>query len=228
MRFVFVSESPDRVRGGIERHAASLVGELTRRGHSARLVRPEEFVRADAEGADWLVFDGVRRLAILRHARHLRGGPRLALFPHGSFMETSRRTELRRSGAWTPPREFWSRLGFDRWLGARVFCRFDRWLVLAEAEGREIEALFGIPPERVTVVGLFVSREFLDAVARSAPVPPSASPYVCSVSRIEPRKNFGRLLEAIDGTKFRFVLAGQDRGGLAELQSTARRFPRAS
>jgi glycosyltransferase involved in cell wall biosynthesis len=227
VRFVFVSETPERVRGGIERHAKSLVDELVRRGHSARLVRPEEFVRSDAHGADWLVFDGVRRSAILRHARRSRTRPRLALFPHGSFMETARREELVRGGVWTPPTDFRWRALFDRTLGRWVYRRFDRWFVLADAEGHEVGRLFGIPPDRVTVLGLFVSREFLGAVARSGPVAPSPAPYLVSVARVERRKNFGRLLEAIADQPYRFVLAGQDRGGLAELRATARRFPTA-
>lgn len=225
MRFVVVSERLDRVRGGIERHAAGLAAELQRRGHSVTNIRPEDLRRSDARESDWLVFDGVRRLALLRHARATGGKPRLALFSHGSFMEEAREDELRTTGAWRPPRAYWARRLFDRTLGQRIYRRLDRWFVLAEAESQEVQGLFSVESSRVTVLGLFVSREFLQAAGTSARPPSELGPYVCSISRIERRKNFGRFLEALGGTPYRWVLAGQDRGGLAELEATAARLP---
>ena len=227
MRFVFVSESLDRVRGGIERHAAGMAAELRRRGHEVDLVRHADLTRARVAGADWLVFDGVRRSTVVRHARRLDGGPRLAIFSHSSFLDEIHLDELRRTAGWTPSAHLRARRAFDRWFGRRVFGRFDRWFVLTESEGADVRAFLDVPADRIRVLGPFVSAEFLAAAAGPAPAPPVAGPYLCAVSRIDRRKNFPALLEAIDGSEFRFVLAGQDRGGLPELERASRRWPAA-
>ncbi|MCI4326913.1 MAG: glycosyltransferase family 4 protein [Thermoplasmata archaeon] len=211
------------MRGGIERHAAGLAEELRRRGHAASVIRPTQLRRADVADADWLVFDGVRRLTVLRHAR--RNGPGLVLFPHGSFLEEAQRRELRRTGAWSTSGAFLARAAFDASVGRRVFGRFDRWFVLTEGEGADVRRLLKVPPERISVLGLFLSREFLAASAASPRPTRVRPPYVCAVSRIAARKNFGSLLEAIDGAPYLFVLAGQDRGGLAALKRASRQFP---
>jgi glycosyltransferase involved in cell wall biosynthesis len=225
VRFVLVSETPDRVQGGIERHAAALAKELARRGQSVDLVRPADLRRDTVRAADWLVFDGVHRLTILRHARKFGSRPGLVLIPHGSFLEEAHESELLANGRWAPTVRYRARRAFDRAFGRRVFARFDRWFVLHETEAEDVRSLFGVPRTRVSVLGLFVSDEF-EAAARAVPTPPPVpGPYICSVSRIDRRKNFGALLEAIAGSTFRFMLAGQDRGGLPELEAVARRFP---
>ncbi len=225
MRFVIVSDPPDRVRGGIERHAAALGAELVRRGHAARLVPPSELTRRDGADADWLVFDGIRRLAILRHARRGSSGPRLAAFPHGSFLEEVRTTELRAGGVWRPNLRFYGRVLFDRTVGRRVFGAIERWFALHEAEATDLERFLGVPRAHVTAIGPFVSPEFLAAAAGPTGVPRSGGPYLCSVARVERRKNFGPFLEAIADLPTRFLLAGQDRGGLADLERASRRVP---
>jgi glycosyltransferase involved in cell wall biosynthesis len=227
VRFVFVSESPDRVRGGIERHAAGMVAELRARGHDAALVRHAELTRARTAGVDWLVFDGVRRSTIVRHARRSDRGPRLAIFSHSSFLDEIHLDELRRSGDWTPSVHLRARRVFDRWLGRRVFGRFDRWFVLTESERTDVRSFLGVPADRIRVLGPFVSPEFLAAASAPPLAPPVGGAYVCSVARIDRRKNFPALLEAIQGTEFRFVLAGQDRGGLPELERASHRWPEA-
>jgi glycosyltransferase involved in cell wall biosynthesis len=225
VRFVFVSESPERIRGGIERHAAEMVAELLRRGHMATLVRPGDLRREEAAVADWLVFDGVRRLAILRHARRTGARPGLALFPHGSFLEGARRGELAASGTWRPSVKSLGRRIFDAVFGRWAYRRFDRWFALAAAESEDLRSHLGIAAERIAIEGPFVSADFLAAAAEPPRPPPVEGPYLCSVSRVERRKNYRRLLKALDGSRYRFVLAGQDRGGLAELEAAARRIP---
>ncbi|MCI4332553.1 MAG: glycosyltransferase [Thermoplasmata archaeon] len=162
---------------------------------------------------------------MLRYARPRVGGPGLALFTHGSFLEEVHQAELRASGTWSPSAAYYERHWFDLAVGRRVFGRFDRWFVLTEGEGSDVRAFFGIPGERITVVGLYLTREFLEAAGAPPRPGPTSTRYICSVSRIDRRKNFGALLEALDGSGYRFVLAGQDRGGLAEVEAVARRHP---
>ncbi|MCI4362374.1 MAG: glycosyltransferase [Thermoplasmata archaeon] len=226
MRFVFVSETVERVRGGIERHAEGMVAELRRRGHDACVVRPADLTRTQAIAPDWLVFDGVHRSTILRHARQRAGRPGLAIFSHSSFLDEIHLEELWRGG-WPPSMHLRARRAFDRWFGRRVFGRFDRWFALTGREATEVEQFLAVPKARISTLGPFVSREFLEAVAAPSHPPPVPAPYICSISRIDRRKNFGMLLTAIEETPYRFVLAGQDRGGLAELEVTARRHPTA-
>jgi len=227
VEFVFVSDSPEQVRGGIERHAAALAAELRGRGHGVRLVPPAELTRRDVDGADWVVFDGVRRLAMLRHARRGSVRPRFAVIPHGAFLEEAHVGTLRQGGVWTPTARFHLRRAFDRSVGRRVFARFDRWIALNESEAADLVRLCGVPADRIDPIGPFVSPEFLAAAAGPPGPAPAGGPYVCSVARIERRKNFGALIEAVSDLPYRFLLAGQDRGGLAELVATARNFPAA-
>ena len=226
MRFVFVSESVERVRGGIERHAEGMVAELRRRGHDARVVRPADLTRAQGLAADWLVFDGVHRSTIVRHARKRSGRPGLAIFSHSSFLDEIHLDELRR-GDWSPSLHLQARRWFDRWFGRLLFGRLDCWFVLTDGEATDVVRFLGVPNARVTTLGPFVSREFLEAAAAPPRRPPISGSYVCSVSRIDRRKNFGTLLAALEDSPHRFVLAGQDRGGLAELEVAAQRYPAA-
>ncbi|MCI4317053.1 MAG: glycosyltransferase family 4 protein [Thermoplasmata archaeon] len=225
MRVIFVSETPDRIRGGIERHAAAMVAELVGRGHDARLVRPSDLRPAVTASADWVVFDGVHRWAILRHAQRRLRGPGLVLIPHGSFLEEARRRELAAGGIWRPTLQYFGRRSFDGVFGRRAFGRFERWFALADPESADLQSFLGIPPARIDIEGPFVTAEFLAAAAESPEPPPVPRPYVCSISRIDRRKNYGRLLEALDGSPYRFLLAGQDRGGLSDLEARARKVP---
>ncbi|HKV90650.1 MAG TPA: glycosyltransferase, partial [Thermoplasmata archaeon] len=179
----------------------------------------------DLAGADWVVFDGVRRLSILRHARRTARGPRFALFPHGSFLEEARRDALRADGVWVPSGTFRARLAFDWLLGPRILARFELIFALAEGEADDLRCFLRVPRRHIVVLPPFVSPAFLSAVEgpRSPPrVPP---PYLCSVSRIDGRKNLLAALAAVDGGPYRLVVAGQDRGGLPALESEARRRP---
>jgi glycosyltransferase involved in cell wall biosynthesis len=102
----------------------------------------------------------------------------------------------------------------------------DAWFPLTRGEADDIATLWSVPKERFTAIGPFVAPEFLMALASHQPPPSPLPPYVCAVARIERRKNFDRLIEALDGLPYEFCLAGQDRGGLRAVRATARRFPR--
>jgi glycosyltransferase involved in cell wall biosynthesis len=114
---------------------------------------------------------------------------------------------------------------FDRVLGRSVFGEFDVWFVLSASERDDVIRLFGVSPERVVVSPPFLSSEFAE-LAEGTPVRPlDEGPFVLSVGRIEARKNLPRMLAALDGLPYQFVVAGQDRGGLAALREEAARRP---
>ncbi|MCI4355629.1 MAG: glycosyltransferase family 4 protein [Thermoplasmata archaeon] len=218
MRFAIVCDPPERVTGGIERHARSLSEELARRGHTTVGIAPAEVSKDSLRGFDWVVFEGVRRLVLLRHLRSMPRGQRLALFTHGSFLEETHPTEIRNAGGRSPSPTVRARAAYDRTLGRAVFGRFDRVFVLTESERDDIIPFLDLSPSRVHVNPLFISAEFQHAVG-SPPLPsPAPTPYVCAVGRIEPRKNFARLLSAVAPLPVRLLLAGQDRGALAQLR----------
>jgi glycosyltransferase involved in cell wall biosynthesis len=225
VRFVLVSDRLSEVRGGIERHAEALARELRQRGHRVDLVRPREIRSANLHRVDWLVYDGVHRLAILRHRPRGEGAPRLAIFPHGSFLEEVHEAELRSGGRWRPNGRFRGRRWFDRLLGRRVFAAIDRWFVLAPGEAGDVARFLGVPPARIHVSPPFVSPEYLEAARSPSRPSPVAAPYVVAVGRIEPRKNLGELVRASAGAPFSVAVAGQDRGGLEPLRTEASKLP---
>ncbi|MEM7310015.1 MAG: glycosyltransferase family 1 protein [Planctomycetota bacterium] len=88
--------------------------------------------------------------------------------------------------------------------------RARRILVPSEYVGAEVVMKLGIWPNKVSVTGLGC-----DHVARALPpeVPAVKEPYILTVSRVDPRKNHLRMLEAFEalvreGLPHRWVIAG--------------------
>lgn len=89
--------------------------------------------------------------------------------------------------------------------------RARRILVPTEFVGAEVVMSFGAWPSKVSVTGLGC-----DHLARGLPpagFPPARAPYLLSVSRVEPRKNHLRMLQAFEllvreGFPHRWIVAG--------------------
>jgi len=97
---------------------------------------------------------------------------------------------------------------------------FDAIFVLSEGEKRDLTK-FGFDPDRLTVLPNFVDARGLEPDP-DAPRFGQFSPYVCAISRVDRRKNFGAVIRAIKGSKIGFVLAGPDGGDLSRLLDIAR------
>jgi glycosyltransferase involved in cell wall biosynthesis len=109
-----------------------------------------------------------------------------------------------------------------RWAAMR-----SRLLIAVSASTREdLIELYGVPPERIRVVPLGVARPS----TRAAPAATLASlgvrgDFVLQVGRIEPRKNQGAALEAVEKLNgVNLVVAGPERDAVlaARLRSSAR------
>lgn len=114
---------------------------------------------------------------------------------------------------------------FDGAFGRWLFQGFDVWFVLSGSERDDVVRQFGVAPERVLVSAPFLSAEFAELAEATPARVVEEGPFVVSVGRIEPRKNLPRMLAALEGSPYEFVVAGQDRGGLAALREEAARRP---
>ncbi|MCI4336459.1 MAG: glycosyltransferase family 4 protein [Thermoplasmata archaeon] len=225
VRILIVADDVAKVRGGIERHAAELRAELVTASHQVELRAPSSVRRRDIDGADWVVFDGVRRGALFRLLPRSRPETRWALFTHGSFVEEARTAELRASGLWSPGGRFQARRLFDIVWGRRLYRCLDVVFVLSSGEGDDVGRLFGVPPQRLVVSPPFLTAEFRAAAAQPSAPGAGVEPYILSVGRLEPRKNLPTLLAALEGLPLGLVLAGQDRGGLEAVRRKAASVP---
>jgi len=221
MRIAIVADLVGVVRGGVERHAELLATSLRQEGHAVVLHRPATFRSLDLTAVDLLLVEGVFRRTLLR-LRLKRGFDRVrkGLFTHASFYPAVH------PGAVGPAE---SRLAdglakplVNRAVLASVFAGFDAVFTLSEAESRDVRAALGRPlPNLHPLPNLLGPRPAPPAGADATEVPANATPYVCAVARIHPRKNFRTFLEAIEGDPLRFLLAGEDGGALAALLAYA-------
>ena len=99
-----------------------------------------------------------------------------------------------------------------QWRGRRVCKRAKTVVTVSEHSKRDIVDLWGVDPQKISVVPNVVSEEFTHegAAHKSA----SGSPYILYVGNFGPHKNVERLLEAYAGlperlrAEYRLVLAG--------------------
>ncbi|MDG7001286.1 MAG: glycosyltransferase [Nitrososphaerota archaeon] len=108
----------------------------------------------------------------------------------------------------------------------RTLSTFIKVVALSGKEVGELVSNLHLDGERVTSLQNFYD-EILDSkVEEKGSIGNEAfsldTPYLCSISRIDRRKNFLSVLKAIKGLSVNFVLAGSDHGGLSELLDFAR------
>ncbi len=216
MRISIVSPFYGTVRGGIERHAEDLANALRARGHLVTL--GTSTAKAQHAEADWVLFEGIDRRTLWRWRERARGSrPRVGVFVHGTFLPVARTPELQARG-WTPTTGEVARRLFDRTWMAGCLGAADRIFLLSRSEERDFLRLFPALRERVQVVPMVLhARDRQVGDLRS-----KTGPYVAAVSRVDRRKNFGLIAEALAGTDIGFRLAGHDHGDLGRIQRAAR------
>jgi glycosyltransferase involved in cell wall biosynthesis len=227
MKFFIHSRFQGLLRGGIELHAKQLTEALFQSGHGTILSSGPLHVSQIPTGTDWVVLEGVHRGDIVRlftRGHHLTHA-KTAILTHGSFYEFCHRRELTEVGAPTPSRYHpWKSLFDDMFMKA-LLQRFDRTITLAQMESDDLIAYYKLNRERVRVLPNSIQGppERDESVSRDETLA-HLSPYVCAVSRIDARKNFGVVLQAIRPTPVRFLLAGKPQGtALSDLLTLARR-----
>jgi glycosyltransferase involved in cell wall biosynthesis len=217
MRISIISPFFGTVRGGVERHAEDLADQLRGRGHLVDL--GTSGARSHHVDADWVLFEGIDRPTLWRwRDRPPLSRPRVGVFVHGTFLPVARAAELRARG-WSPTPGDVARRLFDRSWMARCLGTADGILLLSRSEQRDFTGLFPELQSRVQVVPQVLQQRdrVLGAESRRG-----QGPFVAAVSRVDPRKNFSMIVEALAGTDIGFRLAGQDHGDLGRIRRAAR------
>jgi glycosyltransferase involved in cell wall biosynthesis len=224
MRIVVVGDRFATTPGGIEAHAEGLARKLLAAGHEVRWVRPGWWgISSMLRGPDLLVFEGVRRAALLRYRCSAVGRHAPAvLFTHGSFYEFLHGAELIEDGLHEGRVRRALKRTFDRLFMTGILARMRCILTLSGRESEELRRLFG--DVRSPII---VSPNWVDLEPPFRPAPHLAEwglapgSYVCAVSRIEARKNLSCVIAAVRPLHIPFALAGSDFGDLAALERAA-------
>jgi|GEM_PF-6409540 len=216
MRISIVAPFHGTVRGGVERHAEDLQAALRARGHSVDL--GTSTAQARTAGADWVLFEGIDRRTLWRWRNRSPGSrPRVGVFTHGTFLPVVRLDALRARG-WTSTAGDVARRLFDRTWMAGCLEAADRIFLLSRSEERDVAGLFPALRPRLEVVPMVLHAR--DRIAGERPADPP--PYVAAVSRVDRRKNFPLIVEALAGTDIAFRLAGHDHGDVDRIRRRAR------
>jgi glycosyltransferase involved in cell wall biosynthesis len=225
MNFLILADDYSATPGGIEYHAVHLAHQLRALGHRADIRGPHIPELFRSREVDWIVFEGVHRplLESLLWIRR-RIAPRLAIFTHGSFYEFIHGPELDRLGFRSFPRGHNLKFVLDRAFMSRILRHMTAVFVLSPIEKHELEFHFDLDPSRV----FFLDNFYDEALPSRGRIPDSGrwanlTPYICAVGRVDRRKNYSSVIEAIDGVDVRFLLAGRNvRNGLSQVLETAR------
>lgn len=212
------------IRGGIEYHADRLSLGLTNRGVTVSRETVREFSGRISEDVDWIIFDGVYRRALLQVA--LRQYPRevhKAIFTHGSFFESVYLRELGRNGYFPSIPTFAIKFLFDRMVMSHILSTFDYIFVLSEKEREDVSLIFDLDRARIVVSPPLGEPPLGDFRTTRPSKWDDFIPYICSVSRIDKRKNLTSVLRVMKNSTINYLVAGQDCGGLNRLKREASR-----
>src|SRR4029079_4009710 len=129
---------------------------------------------------------------------------------------------------WYPYRRDWMRRAFYRWSARAA----DPVLTVSSFSASEIADMYGLPPERMTVVPLGVSGAFASADALPASLPAEVTtPFLLRIGDLHERRNLAIAVEAVLEARRHFgalpalslVLVGTDRGTGEALRALAAR-----
>lgn len=225
MRFAIVCPGFESVRGGVERHAHILRELVINKGHTATVISGRKLVAFDPGDFDWVFFEGVRRLALLRNKlRARRARTKVALFTHGSFYPQIHSEQLANLGYSGLSLRNSAKRIHDSCLLRPEIEEIDLLFTLSSAEQKDLVSFLRIRSSKVKV-----ARNFLGSRG-----PPSSNsipdqswraqqPYVCTVARLEPRKNLLAAITGLAGQPVNYLIAGQDGGELRRLKNYVER-----
>jgi glycosyltransferase involved in cell wall biosynthesis len=116
---------------------------------------------------------------------------------------------------WYPYRRDWLRRAYYR----QCACRAQAVITDSHFSAAEIQAAYGLPPGRMTVVPLGVDQDFAACPPEASPLPSGVrEPFVLHVGDLHPRRNLPIVVRALaevahrGGGDVQLVLAGVDRG----------------
>ncbi len=118
----------------------------------------------------------------------------------------------------------WNRV-YSRATVRGVIAAADRVMAVSKATADDLDHLLGVDGSRVRVVHNGVDEAFLRGAPGTLPAAAAESSYVLFVGTPEPRKNLGRLVDAVErlraaGRPERLVIAGGEGWGMAAPRST--------
>lgn len=105
----------------------------------------------------------------------------------------------------------WGQTAWKRWATARSVRRAARAICVSQSTARDVVELLGAPEDKLRVIHSGVRAYTGAEVKPDAPIP--NEPFILCVGTLQPRKNIGRLLEAVSilhgsGIRYKLVLAG--------------------
>jgi glycosyltransferase involved in cell wall biosynthesis len=214
MKFAIVCDTFHDVKGGIERHAQLFKTAAETAGHEVTIASSDSIRSLVNSDVDWIFVEGVHRASQLFIMLNLpRRGPRLGLFTHGSFYESIHSESLRRTGYGPRLAQSLPKRLHDRLLMREYLEKYSFVFALSEVERAELIAHFDLSPRQVRAMPNFIGR-LADPSESFVPIPSwdYYKPYVCSVSRLDPRKNLIGAIQAVHDLPINYLIAGQDAG----------------
>lgn len=217
-RFAVVSDPVRKAMGGIENHARILCNLLSNHGYNVTIIEYDKLRIGDIKDYDVVVIEGIHRKTLLKTIL-MRKRSRMLLFTHGSFYLTSEeRKDLRKFDS---SKEFFFKIIFDKIFIKTIFKRFDKIITLSDSESRDLLKQFAISPEKLSSLEVFSDETDKEAKTQED-MRYGRKEYVCYVGRLDYRKNLISLLMACHKLDLPLLVAGQDQGVLAELESYCR------
>lgn len=225
MRILIVVDDFERIFGGIEFQASRLRTGLQSLGYRVDLVPPSQAGVAIRQGYDRVLFEGVRRPALLRYFVRKRrsGGTRFYLATHGSFFVPPRIRELRSFG-YSPELSDVLKVRFDRIFMSRILKSMDRIFVMSDSEAVDVCQLFAIPDEKIQVIPHMIPEPASPDSMAIPELRTGENRYFLTVSRIDRRKNVVASVRAARLAHANLLIAGKDGG---ELDNVRREIGRA-
>jgi len=220
MRLAIVSDSFERVAGGIEYQAMRLASGLGQLGHSVSILSPSKVFAPFESEYDWVILEGIRRMTLLAWLALWKKRPRARywLAPHGSFFPYAHHEELARVGFVDRSPVVIARLGFDVALMRRILSSMSVVSVLSEIEAEDIHQVFGLDRGKMHVLPHLIPNFGNRSQSPSPTQPPEQRPYFLTVSRLERRKNVASAIKAAQVANQELVIIGADGGERAEIQ----------
>ena len=122
--------------------------------------------------------------------------------------------------------------GLRRWFYRRSARRADLIITDSEFSRKEIEAAYGIGPDRIRVVPLGVGAPFTPSAEPAHACPPPDQRFILHVGDLHPRRNVAVLVDALGLLRARadelrhtvLVLVGADRGSTVAITERAERL----
>lgn len=233
MDVTIIANDYSLINGGVEYHAEVLLREFNKfKLRATRVTYNNIFTKfRDLRKSNILIFEGIRRIHLLFMFLFERELLRkVVIFTHGSFMYYTRSEELKKIGYFNPLIPFWSI--FDSLLTNPILRQVVKVITLSSTEKSEVIQAFQLANDKVGVIDNFVSsssRDFISEKEKNRSTVfleflEAKKPYVCTVSRIDKRKNIKSAVGATHQLKLNYILAGKDQGGLKPILRVVRKL----